>query len=191
MLYRRYKQKDFNNASFIIDILSFIVQNFNPIGLERKLELENDRVYVKMLWDICLSHAFTPYIYSKQHYDILSNPNLTFQKAYNIVKKYIAEDANNMNYLKIKVEENFKIIHFIYSSLYPKIYNRVNNFGIKNKSSFDFVFSNWKARKQTGAIGPKIENKLLAPTKELLKTDNSSKPKNPEEDKKKRRNSQV
>ena len=133
MLYRRYKQKDFNKTSFIIDILSFIVQNFNPIGLERKLELENDRVYVKMLWDICLSHAFTRYIYSKQHYDILSNPNLTFQKAYNIVKKYIAEDANNMNYLKIKVEENFKIIHFIYSSLYPKIYNRVNNVGIKIK----------------------------------------------------------
>ena len=49
MLYRRYKQKDFNKTSFIIDILSFIVQNFNPIGLERKLELENDRVYVKML----------------------------------------------------------------------------------------------------------------------------------------------
>ena len=67
----------------------------------------------------------------------------------------------------------------------------MNNFGIKNKSSFDFVFSNWKARKQTGVIGPKIENKLLAPTKELLITDNSSKPKNPEEDKKKRRNSQV
>ena len=182
--YRRYKQKDFNNASFIIDILSFIVQNFNPIGLERKFELENDRVYVKMLWDICLSHAFTSNIYSKHHYDILSNPNLTFQKAYIIVKKYIAEDANNMNYLTTKVEENFKVIHFIYSSLYPKIYNRVNNFGIKNKSSFDFVFSNWKARKQTGAIGPKIENKLPAPTKQLLITDSLSKPKNPEEDKK-------
>ena len=32
--YRRYKQKDFNNASFIIDILSFIVQNFTPINLD-------------------------------------------------------------------------------------------------------------------------------------------------------------
>ena len=30
VLYRRYKQKDITNASFIIDILSFIVQNFNP-----------------------------------------------------------------------------------------------------------------------------------------------------------------
>ena len=39
--YRRYKQKDFNNASFAIDILSFLVQNFNPINLDRKLDNEN------------------------------------------------------------------------------------------------------------------------------------------------------
>ena len=32
--YGRYKQKGFNNASFIIDILSFIVQNFTPINLD-------------------------------------------------------------------------------------------------------------------------------------------------------------
>ena len=49
--YRRYKQKDFNNASFIIDILSFLVQNFTPINLDRKLDNENERLYVKMLWD--------------------------------------------------------------------------------------------------------------------------------------------
>ena len=29
--YRRYKQQDFNNASFAIDILSFLVQNFNQL----------------------------------------------------------------------------------------------------------------------------------------------------------------
>ena len=35
--YRRFKQPDFNKNNFIIDILSFLVQNFNPINLERKL----------------------------------------------------------------------------------------------------------------------------------------------------------
>ena len=39
--YRRYKQQDFNNTSFVIDILSFLVQNFNPINLDRKLDNEN------------------------------------------------------------------------------------------------------------------------------------------------------
>ena len=47
--YRRYKQQDSKNASFIIDILSFIVQNFNPINLDRKLDNKNERLYVKML----------------------------------------------------------------------------------------------------------------------------------------------
>ena len=39
--YRRFKQSDFNNSSFTIDILSFLVQNFNPINLDIKLEMEN------------------------------------------------------------------------------------------------------------------------------------------------------
>ena len=111
--YRRYKQKDFNNASFIIDILSFIVQNFNPIGLERKLDTENERFHVKMLWDICLPHAFAHFIYLKQSYGILSSPNLTYQKANNIVKKYIEEDTNNINILKITIEENYSLYLFI------------------------------------------------------------------------------
>ena len=140
--YRRYKQKVFNNASFITDILSVIVQNFKSIGLDRKFEIENERLYVKMLWGICLLHAFTFFIYLKQNYSILSSPNLTYQKANDIVKKYIKEDTNNINILKIKLEEKFKIIHFIYSSLYPKVYNRVNIFGTQNKSNFDFTFSN-------------------------------------------------
>ena len=54
----------------------------------------------------------------------------------------------------------------------------MNNFGIKNKSSFDFVFPNCKARKQTVAVGPRIVNELPAPTKQLLITDSLSKPKN-------------
>ena len=47
--YRRYKQQDFNNARFVIDILSFLVQNFNPSNLDRKLYNENERLYIRML----------------------------------------------------------------------------------------------------------------------------------------------
>ena len=65
--------------------------------------------------------------------------------------------------------------------MYPKIYNRINNFGIQNKNSFDFVFSNWKAKKQNGPISPKIINELPAPTKQILVTEMWSKPKNPKD----------
>ena len=77
---RRYKQKDDANASFTIDILSSIVQNFNPIWLDRKLEIENERQYIKMMWDICLLHAFTRFIYLKDNFTIFSSPNFTYQK---------------------------------------------------------------------------------------------------------------
>ena len=47
--YRQFKQSDFNNQSFIIDILSFMVQNFNPINLDIKLEVEKERDMVKFM----------------------------------------------------------------------------------------------------------------------------------------------
>ena len=102
--YRRYKQQDSKNASFIIDILSFIVQNFNPINLDRKLDNKNERLYVKMLWDRCLPHAVTRFIYLSKNYSILGDPKLTYQKVNGIVRKFVEENSNNINLLKIKIE---------------------------------------------------------------------------------------
>ena len=79
--YRRYKQKDFNNASFITDILSFIVQNFTPINLDRKLDDEKEKMMVKYLWDECIPYNFIPFIYKSENHVVLSNPKLTYQKA--------------------------------------------------------------------------------------------------------------
>ena len=56
--YRRFKQSDFDKDSFIIDILSFLVQNFNSINLERKLDLVKERDMIKFLWDECIPHVF-------------------------------------------------------------------------------------------------------------------------------------
>ena len=106
----------------------------------------------------------------------MCNPKLTYQKANGIDKKCIEENSNNINLLKFKIEKSFKIIQYVYSLLYPKIYNRINNFGIQNKNSF--VFSNWKARKQNGPISPKIINELPVPSKQILVTKMLSKPKN-------------
>ena len=179
--YRRYKQKDSNNANFITDILSFLVQNFTPINLDRKLDNENEKFFIKFLWDECLPHGFTRFICMGENYNVLSNPKLTYQKANGIVKKFIKANTNNINLLKFKIEENFKIIQYVYSLLHPKIYNRINNFGIQNKSNFDFAFSNWRTRKQNGAISPKIINELPAPTKQLMVTEMLSKRKNPKD----------
>ena len=46
VFYRRFKQSDFMKNSFIIDILSFLVQNFNPKNLERKLDIEKNAIWL-------------------------------------------------------------------------------------------------------------------------------------------------
>ena len=79
--FRRFKQSDFNKNSFVIDILFFLVQNFNPIILERKLDIEKERDMVKFLWDECIPQDFIRYIYKQDNYTEMSKPNLTYQKA--------------------------------------------------------------------------------------------------------------
>ena len=92
--YRRFKQSDFNKTSFIVDILSFLVQNFNPINLDIKLDTEKERDMIKFMWDECIPHEFVSFIYKQKYYNQISRPNLTYQKANVIVKEYLFEDMN-------------------------------------------------------------------------------------------------
>ena len=49
--YRRYKPADFDKNSFVFDIFLFLLQNLNPTQLDRKLNSETSKSYVKMLWE--------------------------------------------------------------------------------------------------------------------------------------------
>ena len=129
--FRSFKQFDFMKNSFIINILSFLVQNINPINLERKLDIEKERDMVKFLWDECILHDFVRYKYKQNNYTEIGKSNLTYQKANIIVKSYVLEESNRINLLKLKIEKKFPLIHYIYSMLFNKIYNRMNNFGIQ------------------------------------------------------------
>ena len=105
----------------------------------------------------------------------INKPNLTYQKANNIVKNYVLEESNRTNLLKFKIEEKFPYVHYIYSMLFSKMYNRTNNFGIQNKNNYDFYFQTWKNRKTAGVIAPKILKQLQLPqgnqvTTEVLST---------------------
>ena len=154
--YRRYKESDFNKANFIIDILSFLVYNCNPTNLEIKLETDKERDMIKFLWDTCLPINFTRFIMQKEQFNIISQTNLTYQKSNKIVLDFLSDDDDNqkMSQLKFKFAEKFNLIHYIYSALYAKIYNRINHFGIKRKNDFDFNFQMWKKEKTSKIKDP-------------------------------------
>ena len=94
--YRRFKQSDFYKDSFVINILSFMVQNFNPVNLDIKLEIEKERDMVKFMWDVCVLNEFVSFMLKHNNYNMISQPNLTYQKANNIVKAYLAEKKNEL-----------------------------------------------------------------------------------------------
>ena len=157
--YRRYKDSDFQN--FIIDILSFLVYNCNPTNLEIKLETEKEREMVKLLWDTYIPIDFTKYILQQKQFDIISQTNLTYQKSNKIVLNYLDQnEQHKLAQLKFKLMDKFNLIHYIYSILYAKIYNRINQFGIKRKNDFDYQFQTWRKEKQTKNLGKEPLNYL-------------------------------
>ena len=72
-------------------------------------------------------------MYKEKQYNEVSQTNLTYQKANNIVKEYLPKDVNRINHLKFKIEDKFELIHYVYSLLFSKIYNRTHNFETKEK----------------------------------------------------------
>ena len=106
--------------------------------MDRKLDQEKERDMVKFLWDEYIPHGFVRYIYTSKNYDVINSPNLTYQKANEIVASYFLQDLNRINIAKFKIDEKFQLIHNVYSLLFSKIYSRTNNFGIQKKNNFDF-----------------------------------------------------
>ena len=146
--HRRFKESDFLNLNFILDILSFLLQNFNPINIDRKVDTEDERLMISFIWEVCVPYEFAAEIYKSPNYQIIANPKLTFQKANQIVKSWIVS-YNKRNELCQMIKENFKSLHYIYSTLYPKIYSKISQFGIKNKSGIELAFTRFKVQKQS------------------------------------------
>ena len=159
--YRRFKDSDFQKTNFVVDILSFMVYNCNPTNLEIKLETEKEREMIKFLWDTCVLKDFTKYLLQQKQFNIISQTNLTYQKSNKIVLNYLVKNsAEKLVQLKYKLNEKFNLVHYIYSALYAKIYNRINHFGIKRKNDFDYQFQIWRKEKQTKNLGKEPINYL-------------------------------
>ena len=141
--------------------------------------MEKERDMVKFMWDECIPHEFVRFIYKQNNYNQINQPNVTYQKANSIVNEYLLEDINRINQLKFKIEERFSLIHYVYLTLFTKIYNGTNNFSIQKKNNFDFCFSTWKNRKTTGPIGQKKLKQIQAAQANQITTEVLSTVKNP------------
>ena len=93
-----------------------------------------------MIWDTCVPQKFSTFAYFFKKIIHLCQLHITYQKANNIVLKFIEEDLQNFELLKAALRLNLRTIQYVYSLLFPKIYSRTNKFGINNKLQFDFFY---------------------------------------------------
>ena len=75
----------------------------------------------------------------------------------------------NIDLLKSALRNHSQTIQYVYSLLFPKIYNRTNKFGINNKLHFDFISTNWRYHKSNLILSTPTKNKVAEqPTKKII-----------------------
>ena len=122
-----------------------------------------------MVWGTCVQHKFTKFIFLKENFIDLSQSHVAYQNANNIVVKFVEEDVQNTDLLKSALRNHLRTIQYVYSLLFPKIYNRTNRFGINSKPNFDFIFSNWKHHKNNAVLPTPTKNRVAEqPTKKIV-----------------------
>ena len=92
--------EDVEKSNFVINVFLFLTQNLYPNGLDTKLDTLVERDYAKMIWNRCVPHKFTKLTYLKQSFIELSQPHITYQKANNIIVKFVEEYMQNKVCLK-------------------------------------------------------------------------------------------
>ena len=133
--YRHISDKDFQNANFVIDMLSYILLYIKPFFLMVTYSDREQQDMVKMLWEKCLPIRFYEHI-------ILNSGKLNFNQAKQIVLSYV-QQPDIWQELLITVIKNQVIYQYIYSMLFPLNYLQTNKYGIKIRNGFSLCYSEW------------------------------------------------
>ena len=98
--YARINSLDFSNKSYVLDIITFIVQYLNVFLLDLKLETDLEKNMLMFIWQNCLPVKLTNFVSTKDNYDTLTKNNLKFKDVYSIVQEYMSPDDQNYNEAK-------------------------------------------------------------------------------------------
>ena len=144
--YNRVKETDFQNRSFVIDCYSFIILYLNPFYLERKFENSIDRDYVNAMWNLMMPPALYNFVYQEENFKTLNKLKLKFQDTNEIIKTFL-DDNLQLEILKDYLIKYAKSYQFIYGSLFPKYFARIDDYGIESKTNFDNLYKSYLSQK--------------------------------------------
>ena len=98
---------------------------------------------------------FCKFVYLKNNFTQLCQPQITFQKANDIVKNFIEQDEASIELLRQHLKDHAVTYQFLYVNLHPKIYLRNNHFGIHNESIFEYTCGDWYIQKSKYRQSPR------------------------------------
>ena len=160
--YNRIKNSDFENRSFIIDCYSFILLYLNPFYLERKFQNILDREFVNVIWCLLMPNDFCNFISQSENFETLNKLKLKYQDANEIVKSF-TDSETQFQMLKDVLMRNSTHYQFVFGNLFLKCFARIDEYGVKNKTSFDNLYEIYLSQKnvyewQQNAFLPQLKD---------------------------------
>ena len=168
-MYKRVKKDDLLNENFIIDCISFILFYLNLFYQERKFDDATDRDKIETLWTCFIPNKFYFYICERENYQLLNKITLKYNTANKIVCDYVNQYKINSPMTFFKQYTN--VYQFVYSTLFPKYFCRIDNDAIQSRCFLETAFVNFKAQKNGFNLNIKPENVINTATSTSIKTE--------------------
>ena len=97
-----------------------------------------------MLWTHVVPNEFYNFICKNDNFIVLNKLSVKYQNASEIVNNFIIENNKHFLILKEYFKRNALIYQYIYASLFPKHFFRVDNYGMRGKLAFDIAYGSYK-----------------------------------------------
>ena len=167
--YKRVKKDDLLNENFIIDCISFILFYLNPFYLEQKFDDAADRDKVETLWTCFIPNEFYFYICQGENYQSLNKIMIKYNTANKKVCDYV--NQYGINSLTTFFKQYANVYQFLYFTLFPKYFCRIDNDAIQSRCDFKTTFVNFKVQKNGFNLNIKPENVINTASSTSIKTE--------------------
>ena len=111
------------------------------------METDEERNQVEFIWKDCLPNEFLHFTLQEENYKALGALNINYQKCTEIINNYLSQGEAHLQSLIAVVRDNLVVFRYVYATLFPKIYSRIDSEGVKEKISFKYKYHNWWNRK--------------------------------------------
>ena len=101
-----------------------------------------------MIWVKCMPKELLDFTSQEYYFKLLYNLEFKYATTNDIIKQLTLVNPNHMNLLTQYFKKHALKYQYMYSNVFPKYFCRVDYYGLKWKSEFDYSFKEWKSSKK-------------------------------------------